>query len=220
MLTRPGNTILLLDLYKSGGWALIQPYLYLGAFLDTLHIPYTLYRWQNNRQELVDLVEREHIGQVFINLILGPVLGTVEPVCRLLKSHYPALTIWVGGIAVQSLRTLLERCPDVDRVSAGNPCADPNGFAVELAQAGLLPGLPPHFDRFPSLLANRYLPAFLHKHQRGDGFIRAVNLSSASGCRNHCSFCYLAGTRPWSQPPDALLEDLTGLQDRFDVRYY
>jgi hypothetical protein len=216
----PGNTILLLDLYKSRGRALIQPYLYLGAFLDALHLPYTLYRWRNDRQELLERIERERVGHVFINLIMGPVLGYVEPVCRLLKSHFPGLTIWVGGIGVQSVRDLLEGCPDIDRVSAGNPCADPDGFARELFQAGLLAEQPPHFTRFPSLLIIKNLPVFLHEHQRGEGFIRAANLSTASGCPNACSFCYLANTRPWAHPLDALLEDLTGLQECHAVRYF
>lgn len=215
-----GPNLLLLDLYTSKGRALIQPYLYLGAFLDALHVPYALYRWRGDSQELLERIEQQRAGHVFVNLVLGPVLASVEEVCRLLKAQVPGLTIWAGGPATRYVRPLLERCPDIDRVSDGHPCYDADGFAAELHQAGLLPALPAHFARFPPLATNRFMPAFLHEHLRGEAPVKAVNLSSASGCPHRCAFCYLAGVRPWAQPIDHLIEDLTALQEQYDVRYF
>jgi hypothetical protein len=215
-----GRNVLLLDLYRSKGRALIQPYLYLGAFLDALHIPYALYRWRGDDQELLEQIERQRIGHVFVNLIMGPVLASVEGISRLLKAHYPGLTIWAGGTASRYVRPLLERCPDIDRVSDGHPCYDPDGFAAELHETGLLPSLPAHLARFPPLTTNRYVPAFLHEHLRGERPVKAVNMSSAAGCPHRCSFCYLAGARPWSQPIDNLIADLAALQEQYDVRYF
>jgi len=211
--------ILLLDLYPSFSRPYIQPYLYLGAFFDSLHVEYELYRWRDDEEELVARIAQGEFGFVFINLIMGPVLGLVEPVCRLIKRSHPAVQIWVGGIAVVYIRDLLERCPYIDRVSAGHPLRDPVAFAGELGEFGILNDLPSQVG-FPLLVTNENIGAFIHQHLRGDRPINAINMSTASKCLHRCTFCYLSRAREWEQPLDRLFEDLSALQEQCDVRYF
>lgn len=214
--------VLLLDLYElSPSRPHIQPYLYLGAFFDHLHIEYELYRWQGNEEELTELIERREIGFVFVNLIMGPVLRLVEPVCCLIKRSNPSIYIWVGGIAVFFIRELLERCPYIDRVSAGHPRYDPEAFAKELYRYGLLTKLPQDKICFPRLVTNKNIRAFIHQHLGiSRPIINAINMSTSSGCLHRCSFCYLARTNGWTQPIDQLFEDLASLQEQYDIRYF
>ncbi len=214
--------ILLLDLYEVGtNKPFIQPYLYIGAFFDHLHVKYELYRWQEDEDALIEQIEKHEIGFVFINLIMGPVLGLVEPVCRLIKKRQPSVQIWVGGIAVNFIRELLVACPFIDRVSHGHPRHNPNTFAEELYQNGILTHLPQGDICFPLLVTNTAIRSFIHQHQRRHcPPVNVINLSSSSGCRHRCSFCYLARTKDWVQPIDQLFADLETLQDQYDVRYF
>jgi hypothetical protein len=138
----PQRRILLLDLYPSSTRPLILPYLYLGAFLDALGIEYVVHRCLDDGLGLLQEVERERISHVFINLIMGPVLGAVGPICRLLKAHFPRVQVWVGGVAVRHVRPLLEATAGIDHVSSSNPCQDPEAFVRELYWGGLLSELP------------------------------------------------------------------------------
>jgi radical SAM superfamily enzyme YgiQ (UPF0313 family) len=213
------NKVLLLDLYKSRSRPYIQPYLYLGAFLDYLGVDYALYRWREDEEELLEHAG-DDVGYVFINLIMGPVLGLVEPICRLLKQHYPAITIWVGGIATLYLEDLLERCPDIDHVSLGHPRRDPDGFIHELHEHGMIDRLPAQKGYFPPLVTNQHITSFMHQHLRGNERINAIYLSTSSGCHHRCAFCYLVRTKGWQQSIDGLFKDLERLQERHDVRYF
>ncbi len=151
---------------------------------------------------------------------MGAVLGLVERVCQLVKQNHPTIQIWVGGIAVLYVRELLERCSYIDRVSSGHPRYDPQAFANELYAHGILAQLPGERVSFPPLLANKHTRAFIHQHFRGSQPINALNLSTASGCMHRCAFCYLARVPGWTQPMDALFEDLSALQSQYNVRYF
>ena len=218
-MSAPSKKILLLDLYKSRSRPYIQPYLYLGAFFDYLQVDYALYRWREDEEELLEHVGND-VGYVFINLIMGPVLGLVEPICRLLKKHYPLVKIWVGGIATLYLRDLLERCPDIDRVSLGHPRRDPDGFVHELYEHGIIARLPARKRHFPPLVTNQHITSFMHQHLKGDERINAIYMSTSSGCHHRCAFCYLARTKGWQQSMDCLFRDLALLQEHRDVRYF
>ena len=209
----------MLDLYKSSGRAYIQPYLYLGAFLDYLNVDYALYRWREDEQELLEHVG-DDIDYVFMNLVMGPVLGLVEPICRLLKQHYPLIKIWVGGTATLYIKDLLRRCPDVDHVSLGHPRRDPDSFVQELHEHGIIDRLPAPKKYFPPLVTNQRIRSFIHQHVRGDERINAINMSTASGCHHRCAFCYLARAKGWRQSIDDLFRDLELLQRHHDVRYF
>jgi len=218
-VSAPSKRILLLDLYKSRSRPYIQPYLYLGAFFDYLQVDYALYRWREDEEELL-----EHIGDdvdyVFINLIMGPVLGLVEPICRLIKQHHPSTKIWVGGIATLYVKDLLERCPDIDHVSLGHPRRDPDGFVQELYAHGIVKRSPTKKKHFPPLVTNRHITSFMHQHLRGDERINAIYMSTSSGCHHRCAFCYLARTKGWQQPLDCLFKDLASLQQSHAIRYF
>jgi len=213
------HKILLLDLYKSGSRPYIQPYLYLGAFLDYLKVDYALYRWREDEEELLEHVG-DDISHVFINLVMGPVLGLVEPICRLIKQHHPSVHIWVGGIAVFYVRDLLARCPDIDHVSLGHPRRDPDAFVQELFTHGIIDSVPARKRYFPPLVTNQYISSFTHQHMRGDERIGAIYMSASSGCHHRCAFCYLARVKGWEQPLDCLFNDLELLQERLDIRYF
>ena len=212
--------VLLLDLYPSSSRPYIQPYLYLGAFFDYLHVEYELYRWRDDEEELIKRIEQNEIGFVFINLIMGPVLGLVEPVCRLVKQFNPLVQIWVGGIAVIYIRELLKQCPYIDRVSSGHPIRNPKAFAEELYQFGIIAELCQREIRFPLLVTNKKIWSFIHQHFRGNLPINAINMSTASKCFHRCSFCYLSNGREWEQSLEQLFIELTSLQEQCDVRYF
>ncbi|MCP4358685.1 MAG: radical SAM protein [Chloroflexi bacterium] len=221
-MVKKRRKILLLDLYEVGtNKPFIQPYLYLGAFFDHLHINYELYRWQEDEGALIEQIDKQEIGFVFINLIMGPVLGLVEPVCRLIKKQRPSVKIWVGGIAVHFIRELLAACPFIDRVSDSHPRHNPQPFAEELVQNGILTQPAQGDICFPLLVTNRAITSFIHQHQRRHyPPVKTINLSSSSGCHHRCSFCYLARTKGWVQPLDRLFADLEMLQEQYDVRYF
>jgi len=219
MISRPRTRILLLDLYPPATRPFALPFLYLGAFLDMLDIEYRLHRCLDDRASLLKTVEREQISHVFINVIMGPVLAVVEPICHLLKEHFPDVQVWVGGVAVRHLRPLFEASSTIDRVSDANPCEDPEFFMRELYGNGLLSELPRTQARFPSVLGNRNLSSFLHRHVYGSGQVESINLVSSSGCVNRCAFCYLGQARSWAQPVPALVSDLVGLRERRGVGY-
>jgi len=214
--------ILLLDLYElSLDRPYIQPYLYLGAFFDYLHIEYEIYRWQDNEEELIELIEKSEIGFVLINLIMGPVLGLVERVCRTIKQSYPSVQIWVGGIAVYYIKELLESCPYIDRVSTGHPRYDPVAYVEELHHYGILTQLPKGKVSFPLLVTNKNIQSFIHQHQGiNRPTVNAMDMSTSSGCFHRCSFCYLARTPGWQQPIEQLFDDLASLQGEYNIQYF
>lgn len=212
--------ILLLDLYPPLSRPFIQPYLYLGAALDALNIDYELYRWKNDEQELIEVIEQSSSKFIFINLIMGPVLSLVEPISRLIKTHLPDLKIWVGGIAVNFIAEELKKVTTIDHVSFGHPRRSLPEFVKELKDHKIIEKHAKTITRFPLLVANRYLEKFLHKHYFGEGTITTINMSTSSFCPHKCSFCYLAGRRSWAQKMECLIEDMMTLQEQYNVRYF
>ncbi|EKU98206.1 Fe-S oxidoreductase [Leptolyngbya sp. PCC 7375] len=216
------SKILLLDLYElSASRPYIQPYLYLGAFFDYLQIEYEIFRWHNNAEELLTFIEKKKIEFVLINLIMGPVLSLVEPVCGFLKTIRPELKIWVGGIAVYFIRELLESCPYIDRVSTGHPRYDSKAYAKELFEHGILSNFPNNEIIFPTLITNKNLKYFIHQHQGiNRPNVNTIEMSTSSGCLHRCSFCYLSRVPAWQQTIDELLNDLESLTEQYNIQYF
>lgn len=217
-MSRRGK-VLLLDLFASRSRPYVPAYLYLGAFLDDAGVPNEVYRWRGDEAELRQIVAGGGFCHVFVNLIVGDVLRLVEPVLSAVRQADPGVEVWVGGLAVRFLRSLLAECPLIDRLCDGDPRRDPAGFAAELIRAGLLDRVPAS-GRFPCLSANRRLAAYVHQHERGGELIGAVNLNTAVGCPARCRFCYLAPVRPWAQPVDDLIADLSALAQAHGVCYF
>ena len=212
--------VLLLDLYEARTKPYIQPYLHLGAFLGSLGVAWDVFRWTGDADAVSQRVAAGRFTHVFVNAVCGPMLALVEAALAAAKRGGPVET-WVGGPAVHFLPELLAASPSVDRVSRGHPRADPDSFTRELLAGSLLSELPPTPSRFPSLLANERLPAFLHEHidrERG-GHAVSLNTTSAGGCPSRCVFCYLARAPAWAQPIEALVADLARLVERYGLRY-
>jgi Radical SAM superfamily len=218
------DRVLLLDLYLLEIDAVVredrpfaQPYLYLGAFLEQLGVEHDIYRWYGPADELTAQVKAGGYGFVFVNLIIGPVLARVEPACRLIRETSPDTKIWVGGLAVHFVREMLEASPHIDHVSSGNPMRDPQGFAAELIEQGVICASGSQSAHFPVPSAYSQLARFVHEHDSDGGPLRTLNMTTACWCRNSCAFCYLRRAGVWRWPVGDLMDELVRLHGESGV---
>jgi hypothetical protein len=224
---KPRPRVLLLDLYLLEIDAVvrerrpfIQPYLYLGAFLERAGVPHDLYRWYGPEHELAEVLRQGSYAFVFINLLMGPVLERLEPAGRIVRQVLPRAQIWVGGPAVKFIPDLLSASPVVDRVSRGCPMRAPAAFFAELAACGLVDGHVPPPGPGLALAGYRQMEAFVHEHSSDRGSVRALGLTTACSCPNHCAFCYLRRTEMWCTPVPELLAEVARLQERHGIGYF
>lgn len=218
--------VLLLDLYLfeidtviRENRPFIQPFLDLGAFLDRLGVEHDIYRWYGPEEELIAQLREGGYGFVFINLIIGPVLGRVEPACRLIRKASPNTRIWVGGLAVHFIRELFEASPFIDHVSSGHPLRDPRGFCAELVEHGVIGGGTDPPTGALALSGYSQLSSFVHEHDSDQGLLKALNMTSACWCSNNCAFCYLHRAGMWRRPMEVLMDELSRLHENLNIGY-
>jgi hypothetical protein len=212
--------ILLLDLYPSSSRPIIQPFLYLGAFLDYYEIKYSIFRWTRKSQDLLDFLSMNRITHVFINLIMGKVLSLLEPACQSIKGYDKQIQIWVGGIAVFYIFDSLKQNRSIDYISFHNPVENQFDFLNTLMAHGIINDQKVVSDKFPSLVSNKNLPLFMHQHDSNEGPVNSINITSSRGCINRCGFCYLSKLSKWEQPVGHIVKDLKLLKDKFNIQYF